>query len=211
MPHRFIIKRINIDSSPGPTSTLRIKMASTEEMEQVIQGVSGVEVSEDNKQSKSAAKKAAKMEKKTAEKENKLAAASKAEATKATSKPIKKNAKIEGAALIGVGVDKDLDFAGWYQQVLTKGDLIDYYDVAGCYILKPDSYGIWETIQGTNSSRIGISLDLQLMSIAWFDSKIKAMGVRNCYFPMFVSQKVLEREKAHIEGFAAEVAWITKA
>ncbi|KAI9809754.1 MAG: ribose-phosphate pyrophosphokinase 1 [Sarcosagium campestre] len=143
--------------------------------------------------SKSAQKKAAKNEKKAAEKQNKLAQTSKAEATKATSKPAKGEAKIKGAALIGVGVDKELDFSGWYQQVLTKGDLIDYYDVAGCYILKPDSYSIWEVIQG------------------WFDARIKKMGVKNCYFPMFVSAAVLEREKDHIEGFAPEVAWVTKA
>jgi prolyl-tRNA synthetase len=35
--------------------------------------------------------------------------------------------------------------------------------------------------------------------------------VDNCYFPMFVSSKVLEREKDHIEGFAPEVAWVTRA
>lgn len=28
---------------------------------------------------------------------------------------------------------------------------------------------------------------------------------------MFVSAKVLEREKDHIEGFAPEVAWVTRA
>lgn len=28
---------------------------------------------------------------------------------------------------------------------------------------------------------------------------------------MFVSQKVLEREKNHIEGFSPEVAWVTRA
>lgn len=28
---------------------------------------------------------------------------------------------------------------------------------------------------------------------------------------MFVSSKVLEREKDHIEGFAPEVAWVTRA
>ena len=28
---------------------------------------------------------------------------------------------------------------------------------------------------------------------------------------MFVSQKQLEREKDHVEGFAPEVAWVTKA
>jgi prolyl-tRNA synthetase len=28
---------------------------------------------------------------------------------------------------------------------------------------------------------------------------------------MFVTKKVLEREKDHVEGFAPEVAWVTKA
>jgi prolyl-tRNA synthetase len=39
----------------------------------------------------------------------------------------------------------------------------------------------------------------------------KALGVNNAYFPMFVSNTVLEREKDHIEGFAPEVAWVTRA
>ncbi|KAF8461369.1 cytoplasmic proline-tRNA ligase Prs1 [Kalaharituber pfeilii] len=107
--------------------------------------------------------------------------------------PSKPDPQNPDAALIGITVKKELDFSGWYQQVLTKGDMLDYYDVSGCYILKPWSYGIWEQIQ------------------RWFDDKIKEMGVENCYFPMFVSSKVLEREKDHIEGFAPEVAWVTKA
>ena len=37
------------------------------------------------------------------------------------------------------------------------------------------------------------------------------MGVQNAYFPLFVSSKVLEREKDHIEGFSPEVAWVTRA
>jgi len=37
------------------------------------------------------------------------------------------------------------------------------------------------------------------------------LGVDNCYFPMFVSQAALEKEKNHIEGFAPEVAWVTKS
>ena len=45
----------------------------------------------------------------------------------------------------------------------------------------------------------------------WFNKKIKSIGVQNCAFPLFVSQEVLEKEKAHIEGFAAEVAWVTHA
>lgn len=71
--------------------------------------------------------------------------------------------------------------------------MIDYYNVSGCYILKPWSYSIWEIIQG------------------WFDARIKELGVQNAYFPMFVSAKVLEREKDHVEGFSPEVAWVTRA
>jgi prolyl-tRNA synthetase len=37
------------------------------------------------------------------------------------------------------------------------------------------------------------------------------MGVKNCAFPMFISRKVLEKEKDHIAGFAPEVAWVTQA
>lgn len=89
--------------------------------------------------SKSARKKAEKQEKLAAEKANKSSTstvkeAGRAEAKKAVNKAPKK--KIEGAALIGIDVAKEDDFSAWYQQVLTKGDMLDYYDVSGCYILK---------------------------------------------------------------------------
>lgn len=164
--------------------------------------------------SKNAQKKAAKQAKLAEEKANKSATnttkeTARAEAKKAVPKAAKK--KIEGAALIGIDVAKEVDFPGWYQQVLTKGEFLDYYDVSGCYILRvwnnssclpviafanrfqPGSYFIWEEIQ------------------AWFNKKIKSIGVENVAFPLFVSQDVLEKEKAHIEGFAAEVAWVTHA
>ncbi|KAF2103092.1 prolyl-tRNA synthetase [Rhizodiscina lignyota] len=112
-----------------------------------------------------------------------------AQEPKAKSAPKK---KIEGAALIGIDVAKDDDLAEWYQQVLTKGKMIDFYDVSGCYILLPASYSIWEIIK------------------SWFDAKIQTIGVKNCYFPIFISQDNLQKEKDHIEGFAAEVAWVTK-
>lgn len=60
----------------------------------------------------------------------------------------KADAKIGDAALIGITVRKDLDFPEWYTQVLRKGDMLDYYDVSGCYILKPWSYNVWQSIQG---------------------------------------------------------------
>lgn len=105
----------------------------------------------------------------------------------------KQAAKLEDAKLIGITVDKAKDFSSWYSQIVTKGEMLDYYDVSGCYILRPNSYSVWETIQ------------------EWFNLRIKKMGVQNSYFPMFVSSRVLEKEKDHIEGFAPEVAWVTRA
>ncbi|KAE8147612.1 hypothetical protein BDV25DRAFT_159998 [Aspergillus avenaceus] len=143
--------------------------------------------------SKNAAKKAAKAAKLASDKADKKAdkKAGKQEPKKPAAKAPKK--KIDGAALIGIDVSKEEDFPGWYQQVLTKGDMLDYYDVSGCFILKPASYFIWEEIQ------------------QWFNVHIKKIGVKNCSFPLFVSEDVLNREKDHIEGFAAEVAWVTHA
>lgn len=144
-------------------------------------------------ESKNAAKKAAKLAKLKADKADKKASnkgekgIGKQEAKKASKK------KVDGAALIGIDVLKEEDFSGWYQQVLTKGDLLDYYDVSGCFILKPALFFIWEEIQ------------------EYFNKAIKGMGVKNCSFPLFVSEDVLQREKDHIEGFAAEVAWVTHA
>ena len=45
----------------------------------------------------------------------------------------------------------------------------------------------------------------------WFDDKIKEAGVENAYFPLFVTEEALKAEKDHVEGFAAEVAWVTKS
>lgn len=89
--------------------------------------------------SKNALKKAAKQEKLAAEKANKPASKNtkdigKAEAKKGpTTKGPKKPAD---GPLIGINAAKEDDFSTWYQQVLTKGDMLDYYDVSGCYILK---------------------------------------------------------------------------
>lgn len=94
---------------------------------------------------------------------------------------------------LAIKFKKEVNFSKWYQEIIVKADLIDYYDISGCYILRPRSYYIWEKIQG------------------FFDKKIKELDVENCYFPMFVSQDALEKEKDHLEGFSPEVAWVTKS
>ncbi|RWS31611.1 bifunctional glutamate/proline--tRNA ligase-like protein [Leptotrombidium deliense] len=94
---------------------------------------------------------------------------------------------------LGLEVKKSENLADWYTEVITKAELIEYYDVSGCYILRPWSFAIWEIIQ------------------SHFDRRIKKLGVKNCYFPMFVSSHALETEKTHIADFAPEVAWVTKS
>lgn len=94
---------------------------------------------------------------------------------------------------LGLNANKDEDFAKWYTEVITKAELIDYSDISGCYILRPNSFFVWDTIQ------------------KWFDIEIAKMGVKNTYFPLFVSKSALETEKDHVAGFAPEVAWVTKS
>uniref|UniRef100_A0A8C3WP12 Bifunctional glutamate/proline--tRNA ligase n=1 Tax=Catagonus wagneri TaxID=51154 RepID=A0A8C3WP12_9CETA len=94
---------------------------------------------------------------------------------------------------LGLEAKKEENLADWYSQVITKSEMIEYYDVSGCYILRPWAYSIWESIKD------------------FFDAEIKKLGVENCYFPMFVSQGALEKEKAHVADFAPEVAWVTRS
>ena len=141
-------------------------------------------------------------------------AAAQAESAKPHSKPAKKDkerkdqkqaAKSKGTSssqqakkkggepeLIGITCKKDEDLSEWYQQVILKGEMTEFTDIPGCYIYLPGSYRIWEVIQ------------------AFFNERIQKMKVKNCYFPLFITEANLQREKDHIEGFAAEVAWVTE-
>lgn len=99
--------------------------------------------------------------------------------------------KADEMALIGITCPKSEDLSEWYQQVILKGKMLAFTDIPGCYIYQPASYRIWEFIQD------------------FFNARIRKMKVKNCYFPLFISEANLQREKEHIEGFAAEVAWVT--
>ncbi len=104
-----------------------------------------------------------------------------------------KKAPKKGETLLALQHKKSEDFAMWYSNVITLSEMISYYDISGCYILRPWSYKMWDIIQN------------------WFNIEIEKLGVENSYFPLFVSQDRLEREKDHVEGFAPEVAWVTKS
>lgn len=94
---------------------------------------------------------------------------------------------------LGLEATKEDNLPEWYSQVITKSELIEYYDVSGCYILRPWSFAIWNVIK------------------TWFTAEIEKLGVKEVYFPMFVSKAALEKEKSHIADFSPEVAWVTKS
>lgn len=99
----------------------------------------------------------------------------------------------KGETQLALKWKKEENFAMWYTDVIVLSEMISYYDISGCYILRPWSYKIWEHIQD------------------WFNIQIRKLDVENAYFPMFVSKDRLEKEKDHVEGFAPEVAWVTKS
>jgi prolyl-tRNA synthetase len=45
---------------------------------------------------------------------------------------------------LAIQYKKEVNFSKWYQEVITKSEMIDYYDISGCYILRPRAYFIWE-------------------------------------------------------------------
>jgi len=83
------------------------------------------------------------------------------------------------------------DFAQWYQEVIAEAEMAEESGVRGCMVIKPWGYGIWERIQ-------------KLM-----DAEIKAAGVENCYFPLFIPLSYFAKEAEHVEGFAKEMAVVT--
>src|SRR3989338_3107285 len=85
------------------------------------------------------------------------------------------------------------DFSEWYNRVVLFSELADYGPAKGTMIFRPYGYGIWEEIQKA------------------MDKEIKARGVQNAYFPLFIPYSLLKKEKEHIEGFSPELAIVTHA
>jgi len=105
---------------------------------------------------------------------------------------MKKENKEQEKNQLGLTSDKD-DFSDWFTQLMLKADLADYTEVSGCIVFKPASYALWEKI------------------VAETDKRFKKLGIQNAYFPLFIPEKFLNKEKEHVEGFSPEVAWVTHA
>src|SRR6516162_7320385 len=83
------------------------------------------------------------------------------------------------------------DFSRWYLDVVRRAELADYSPVKGCMVIRPYGYAIWELLQQA------------------LDSRIKATGHVNAYFPLFIPDSLLNKEADHVEGFSPQVAYVT--
>ena len=84
------------------------------------------------------------------------------------------------------------DFSRWYTDVIRRAELADYSPVKGSMVIRPYGYAIWELMQ------------------SGLDKRFKETGHVNAYFPLFIPESLLRKEAAHVEGFAPQVAWVTR-
>ena len=87
---------------------------------------------------------------------------------------------------------RDVDFAQWYTDVVRAARLATYSCVKGCTIFEPNGYAIWENIQKN------------------MDKLFKETGHKNVAMPLFIPEKLLNKESELVNGFAPEVAWVTE-
>jgi len=83
------------------------------------------------------------------------------------------------------------DYSRWYTDVVTQAPLADYSPVKGCMVIRPLGMALWENMRDA------------------LDAMFKATGHENAYFPLFIPESFIRKEKAHIEGFAPECAVVT--
>ena len=86
---------------------------------------------------------------------------------------------------------REENYAEWYQQVVRGADMAENSPVRGCMVIKPWGFALWENMQRA------------------LDDMFKATGHQNAYFPLFIPLSFMQKEAAHVEGFAKECAVVT--
>ncbi|MGZ8558595.1 MAG: proline--tRNA ligase [Chitinophagaceae bacterium] len=86
---------------------------------------------------------------------------------------------------------REQDYSQWYNDLIIKGSLADYSAVRGCMVIKPYGFALWENMRDA------------------LDKMFKDTGHVNAYFPLFIPKSFLNKEAAHVEGFAKECAVVT--
>ena len=85
------------------------------------------------------------------------------------------------------------DYSQWYIDIVINAKLADYAPVKGCMVVRPRGYALWERIQ------------------QGMDGLFKATGHVNAYFPLLIPESFIKKEAEHVEGFAPELAVVTRA
>ena len=80
---------------------------------------------------------------------------------KAVNKDKKQTEK--GQTLLALQWKKDENFAMWYSDVIVLSEMISYYDISGCYILRPWSYKIWELMQEWFNAEVCLVMRVAVM------------------------------------------------
>src|SRR5947207_12805833 len=86
---------------------------------------------------------------KKAAKQAQMAADKTAKAAKQAAIPVQTKVSKSGAGdeLIGITASKETDFPAWYQEVVQKGEMVEYYnEISGFFILMPTAMYIWKII-----------------------------------------------------------------
>jgi prolyl-tRNA synthetase len=86
---------------------------------------------------------------------------------------------------------REENYSKWYNDIVQRAGLAENSAVRGCMVIKPYGYAIWEKMQ------------------AALDKMFKDTGHSNAYFPIFIPKSFLNKEAAHVEGFAKECAVVT--
>ena len=95
---------------------------------------------------------------------------------------------------IGITVKKDENFSEWFSQVVAKARLADIrYGLQGFIVHREWGFKILRKIYEL------------------FEEEVEKNGHEPVLFPIAIPEKFFEKEKEHVEGFAPEVFWVTRA
>uniref|UniRef100_A0A1I8BQR2 AA_TRNA_LIGASE_II domain-containing protein n=1 Tax=Meloidogyne hapla TaxID=6305 RepID=A0A1I8BQR2_MELHA len=90
-----------------------------------------------------------------------------------------------------LNISKNVDFLGWYKQLVTKSELIENYSLPGFYILRPWAFSMWEFVQ------------------KYIGERFLENGVKNVSLPLFVP--FMDKLEERYEDLAPKTTFLTHA
>jgi prolyl-tRNA synthetase len=84
-------------------------------------------------------------------------------------------------------------FGKWFRRVLIEGKILDYrYPIKGCGVWLPYGFKIRENV------------------FCLIRNQLDSTGHNEALFPLLIPQASLQKEAEHVEGFEAQVFWVTQ-